>query len=216
MAATTRRLFGSVPLLLLLAALAIVSLACAGRKTERARAPGAGQRGEASWYGPGFHGRTTANGETYDMHALTAAHRELPFDTLVEVTNLANGRRVVVRINDSGPFVRGRIIDLSRAAAEELDMIGRGVTAVKLVVLRDSPALQERPVYLVQAGAFRDPDLARDLSRSLQSQDQSVRVESDGQWHRVLLGPFQRLSEAEALVQRLATLGVAALVRRQP
>lgn len=89
----------------------------------------------ASWYGPGFHGRRTANGERYDMHGLTAAHKTLPFGTKVRVTNVANGKSVVVRINDRGPFVRGRTIDLSRGAAQAVGMLGAGVAQVRLEVL---------------------------------------------------------------------------------
>ncbi|MGC9529285.1 MAG: septal ring lytic transglycosylase RlpA family protein [Candidatus Bipolaricaulaceae bacterium] len=91
--------------------------------------------GIASWYGPNFHGKTTANGELYDMYAFTAAHKTLPFGTVVEVVDLETGRSVVVRINDRGPFVAGRIIDLSRAAAEALGMVERGITRVGLRVL---------------------------------------------------------------------------------
>ena len=91
--------------------------------------------GMASWYGPGFAGRLTANGEVFDPSELTAAHRTLPFNTHVRVTNLRNGRSVVVRINDRGPFARGRIIDLSRAAAERVGMIGSGTARVRVEVL---------------------------------------------------------------------------------
>lgn len=102
-------------------------------------APPAAERveeGLASWYGRKFHGRTTASGERYDMNALTAAHRSLPFGTRVEVLNLRNGRAVVVRINDRGPFVDGRIVDVSREAARALDMVEAGVVPVRLRVLR--------------------------------------------------------------------------------
>lgn len=92
--------------------------------------------GLASYYGRKFHGRRTANGERFDMNAMTAAHRTLPFGTKVRVTNPSNGRSVVVRINDRGPFVRGRTIDLSRVAAEELGMIARGHARVELEVLK--------------------------------------------------------------------------------
>lgn len=93
------------------------------------------QTGTASWYGPGLQGNPTANGETFNMHELTAAHRSLPFGTRVKVTNNHNGKSVIVRINDRGPFVGGRIIDLSRAAAEEISMIGRGTATVTLEIL---------------------------------------------------------------------------------
>ena len=94
------------------------------------------ERGLASWYGKPFHGRVTASGERYDMHALTAAHRTLPFNTHVRVRRLDTGRTVRVRITDRGPFVEGRIIDLSFAAARELRMIEAGVVQVEVVVLR--------------------------------------------------------------------------------
>lgn len=91
-----------------------------------------GQQGMASWYGPGFAGRRTANGEIFDPSQLTAAHKELPFNTLVRVHNLDNGSSVVVRINDRGPFISGRIIDLSRAGAEAIGMVGSGTARVRL------------------------------------------------------------------------------------
>ncbi|MFW3613243.1 septal ring lytic transglycosylase RlpA family protein [Billgrantia antri] len=105
-----------------------------GRQVERASAPSSwhGERGQASFYADRYHGRRTASGETHDRNALTAAHRSLPFGTRVRVTRLDNGRETVVRINDRGPFVRGRVIDLSRRAAEELDMLGQGVAEVRL------------------------------------------------------------------------------------
>lgn len=92
-------------------------------------------RGQASWYGPGFHGRLTANGERYNQNAMTAAHPSLKFGTRVKVTNLNNGRSVVVRINDRGPFVGGRVIDLSAAAARSLNMINSGVAPVEVTIL---------------------------------------------------------------------------------
>lgn len=92
-------------------------------------------RGTASWYGPGFHGRTSASGERYNQNALTAAHRTLPFGTKVRVTNLNNGRSVIVRINDRGPFIRGRVIDVSAAAARAIGMVSSGVAPVSLEVL---------------------------------------------------------------------------------
>lgn len=91
--------------------------------------------GIASWYGKRFHGRKTANGERYDMFALTAAHRRLPLGTILRVTNLANNRHVIVKVNDRGPYIRGRIIDLSVAAATELRMVTKGVSKVKIEVL---------------------------------------------------------------------------------
>jgi rare lipoprotein A len=122
--------------LLTVGATVCILVSCA----ERSRAEGqVGTRlillGTASWYGPGFHGRQTANGERYNMHALTAAHRSLPFGTQVRVTNRANGKSVVVRINDRGPYVGERAIDLSHGAAEAVSMIDAGTASVRLDVL---------------------------------------------------------------------------------
>ena len=105
---------------------------CASRDAARGDPD---RRGVASYYGKRFHGRRTANGERFDMHAMTAAHRTLPFGTLVEVTNPGNGKTVTVRINDRGPFAHGRTIDLSRAAASEIGLIRRGHGMVELAVL---------------------------------------------------------------------------------
>ena len=102
------------------------------------------EQGVASWYGPDFHGGRTATGETYDMHAMTGAHPTLPLPTWVRVTNLENGKSVVVRLNDRGPFARGRIIDLSRAAAEALDMVRAGTARVEVQSLADRRAATPR------------------------------------------------------------------------
>ena len=103
------------------------------------------ERGAASWYGPGFHGRLTASGERYNMHAFTAAHRTLPFGTVVRVHSLVNGRDVDLRITDRGPFSRNRIIDVSRAAAAELGMLGLGFKEVVLLVPESIPAVVAPP-----------------------------------------------------------------------
>jgi len=94
------------------------------------------ETGIASWYGPGFHGNLTANGEVYDMNGISAAHKTLPFGTSVRVIDLETGRSIVVRINDRGPFIEGRIIDLSKGAAEELGMVERGIIQVGLRIVR--------------------------------------------------------------------------------
>ncbi len=124
-----------------LLAAAALSSACARRPVpgQPVRA-GYSEKGEASWYGPTFHGRTTANGERYNMLDFTAAHRSLPFNSLVRVTNLENNRQLVVRINDRGPFVRGRIIDLSYTCAKVLGITGQGVMRVQLDVMDQKKA----------------------------------------------------------------------------
>jgi rare lipoprotein A len=106
--------------------------------------------GTASWYGSDFHGRRTANGETYDMNALTAAHPTLPMPTIVRVTNLDNGRSVVVRINDRGPFAEDRIIDMSRAGARELGFEGAGLARVRVTVLREASLQLKRAAGLAE------------------------------------------------------------------
>ena len=123
---TAYRLTGA---LALLAACAVLA-GCSSRSSSSA--PSYDEKGEASYYAHKFHGRTTANGETYDMYKMTAAHRTLPFGTRVRVTNLSNGRKVDLKINDRGPFVDGRIIDVSYAAARKLDMIQSGVVPVRV------------------------------------------------------------------------------------
>ncbi len=127
--------------MLLIASLAMVT-GCARKTSAHVPSPvkpariGETETGIASWYGIPYDGRRSANGEIFDMRKLTAAHRTLPFDTWVEVTNLANRKRVEVRITDRGPFVNGRIIDLSLAAAREIDMVQKGVERVRIKVIR--------------------------------------------------------------------------------
>lgn len=126
-----------------------IFVACGGKPRVKLPAPtpariGAVERGDASWYGDPYHGRRTSNGEIYDMDGLTAAHLSLPFDTVVRVRNLYNGRTVDVRINDRGPFVKNRLIDLSREAARRLEMIGPGTTRVEVTVIR-APSVAARP-----------------------------------------------------------------------
>jgi rare lipoprotein A len=123
---------------LLLLGMVLLAAACAGKRDAKSAKSVSNytEVGIASWYGKPFHGRRTANGEVYDMHKLTAAHRTLPFGVKVRVTNLENNRRIVVRINDRGPFKRGRIIDLSKAAAKQLNMIDDGVVKVRIAVVR--------------------------------------------------------------------------------
>jgi rare lipoprotein A len=126
--------------LLLAASLALMT-GCAKKTSAHVPSPvkparvGEIETGSASWYGVPYHGRRSANGEIYDMEKFTAAHRTLPFDTWVEVTNLVNKKHIDVRITDRGPFVNGRIIDLSLAAARELDMVASGVAKVQIKVI---------------------------------------------------------------------------------
>lgn len=205
------------------------------RSARRGPEPKVTERGIASWYGPGFHGRTTANGERYDMHAMTAAHPSLPFGTWVEIRNLDNGKTCRVRINDRGPFVRGRVVDLSYAAARSIDMVGPGTARVELAVvgpgaprplapLEPGPLPASAPVpgpqapaaaptaFTVQVGAFGEADRAETLRDLLATHYADARVESDGGWHRVQVGTFAERSAAEKLRRELERLGWTALV----
>jgi len=176
--------------------------------------------GVASWYGEPFHGQLTADGERYDMHAYTAAHRLYPFGTRLRVTNLENGRSVTVRINDRGPFVRGRIIDLSLAAATDLGMVPNGTARVRLdrVSVPTSMAAQES-AYTVQIGAFVEEPSARALERRLSARYPDVRimpVRMDGtMYYRVRVGRVATIAEAEQLARRLDREGFTPFVTRQ-
>jgi rare lipoprotein A len=167
----------------------------------------------ASWYGPGFDGHRTANGERYHMRELTAAHRSLPFGSLVEVRNLENGHAVVVRINDRGPFAKGRVIDLSYAATREVGVFGPGTAGVELRLM-GSGSDAEAPAarYTVQVGAFADPDLALLLHRNLKRMYPEAFIHSDGIWNRVQVGLFEDRDNAESLRRELAAMGMTAVV----
>jgi rare lipoprotein A len=149
------------------------------------------EQGNASWYGVPFHGRRASNGEIYDMHKLTAAHRTLPFDTVVRVTNLSNGKSTVVRITDRGPFVDNRIIDLSMAAAREIDSIGPGVVPVRLEIL-SAGVDPNSGFFTVQVGAFRDHGNAERLRERLNAGYSPIFIQPydspDGLFYRVRVG----------------------------
>ena len=168
------------------------------------------QSGIASWYGQEFHGRPTSNGEIYNMHELTAAHRTLPFGTMVEVTNLLNGRSVTVRINDRGPFVGDRIIDLSHAAARMLDMVGPGTIPIRLEVVKEvlpAPAGQR---FAVQVGAFILRDNAEVIAAKLRPDFPDVAIslfQTEWQTYYRVRVPAGSREEAQRLADRLSGLG---------
>ncbi len=187
------------------------------------------ERGVASWYGKKFHGRPTSSGVTYDMHAMTAAHKTLPLPTKVRVRNLKNGRSVIVLVNDRGPFIGNRIIDLSFAAATQLDMITDGTALVEINVLtesrslpdskiaasaRDVPAAEPATVNLyLQVGAFGDRTNAQDLLDRLQGRGfHNVNIRSDTTREpplfRVRLGPIADVTEYDTLVEKMAALQI--------
>lgn len=140
----------------ILLALTLLLAACTSSRLgeEKPATPTYTEEGLASWYGEPYHGRPTASGATYDMDAMTAAHRTLPFGTWIVVTNLENERQAEVLINDRGPFVPGRILDLSRKAAAKLGMLEKGVARVRLVVVQWGDGMVAYPCWEVQVGAF--------------------------------------------------------------
>ncbi len=175
------------------------------------------ETGLASWYGHPYHGRPAADGEIYDMEKLTAAHRTLPFGTWVRVTNLANRKSVDVRIIDRGPFIDGRIIDLSHAAARSVELIAAGVGEVRIDVLSVPPAALVNPLFAVQVGAFQDKSTAdrmrERMEREYGAAEIALRNGNPPLW-RVLAGRERSESGAAALVERIrAEVGPAFLVR---
>src|SRR5262245_24810615 len=217
------------------ATLVAVSLGAAGGSLFRSAPPpvsGGVQVGVASWYGPGFHGNRTANGEIYDQYELTAAHRTLPLGTRAMVTNLANGRSVEVRINDRGPFVDGRVIDLSYAAARTLGMVGPGTAHVRIEVLRAATAAAPPPLlpppardlptttFLVEVAVLHDAGRAEHLAGVLRLRLPDAFVSpvagSDGTYYRVRVGPYPLRTAALARAERVARLGYPAIIVEEP
>lgn len=184
-----------------------------------ATADGYLERGVASWYGPTFHGESTSNGEKYDMYAMTAAHKTLPLPTYARVTNLKNGRSIVVRINDRGPFVANRLIDLSYSAASKLDMLKEGTTLVEVRALTvqepdelSRSAETPPPTLYVQAGAFADQSNAQRVLDRLKAggvPGAFILAPPDGKppLYRVRLGPISSVSQFDQLAARLKGLG---------
>ena len=185
-----------------------------------AAADGYLERGVASWYGPTFHGGNTSSGEPYDMYGMSAAHRTLPLPTYARVTNLRNGRSVVVRINDRGPFVANRLIDLSYTAAAKLDMIRDGTTLVEVRALTPGApdeltrsAQSPPPSLYVQAGAFADAHNAQHLLERLHAAGLASAfilspLEGRSRLYRVRLGPVSGVAEFDSLAARLVALGI--------
>ena len=180
------------------------------------------QYGVASWYGKKFHGNPTASGEIYDMYQLTAAHKTLPLGTYVMVTNVENNRAVEVKINDRGPFVRGRIIDLSYAAARSIDMVEKGTARVKVEVLKRKALIVTRGVmgsgrgFTVQVGAFSDKGNAVNLSKALGKQMRNVYISvfetPETRYYRVRVGHFPTREMAYDMAARLAKMGYSVMI----
>lgn len=184
--------------------------------TENARAI---ENGVASWYGPNFDGKLTANGEVYDMNGVTAAHRTLPFETILLVENLDNGKTVQVRVNDRGPYAKNRIIDLSKGAAERVGMIGPGTARVRLYLLEgdleNSRVTNLKvPTYTVQLGSYKDQAQAQKQTAEIQgSRIEEIKVSGDV-LYRVYFGTYTDPEDARKEMQRLNNMGFAGFVKQ--
>ena len=177
------------------------------------------QEGIASWYGPDFHGKKTSNGETYDMHAMTAAHKTLPLGVFVKVHNKENGQETIVRVNDRGPFVKNRIIDLSYSAAKRLGVDQKGTAPVRIEALGyraggegfAAPETYDSGSYSVQVGAFKDRQNAARLSEELRRlhgyAEVRAAVVNGEQFYRVQAGRFSSLHDAEEAEARFSDQG---------
>jgi rare lipoprotein A len=174
------------------------------------------QVGFASWYGPGFHGRKTSSGEVFNMHSFTAAHRTLPFGTILKVKNRENGRWVQVKVNDRGPFIRGRILDLSYGAARAIDMIGTGTALVEIRAIGRGKEYirqdREKTIegYTVQVGAFVQEENALRLKAQLEKDYRPVYIviaeRADRRYYRVRVGKLETEEQADLLASRLSRL----------
>jgi len=180
--------------------------------TVMASSTGYHERGIASWYGSKFHGRRTSSGEPYDMHLATAAHKSLPLPTYAEVTNLDNGRKMIVKINDRGPFHDGRIIDLSYAAAIKLGVDQTGTARVDVRAI-DTETFKPAAVKVadgtfLQVGAFSKRKTAEDLAgKMMAAQLKPVTVQKSKGLYKVWIGPYATESEIEASARRVVELG---------
>lgn len=174
------------------------------------------ETGTASWYGADLHGKPTASGETFDMNGVSAAHRTLPLGTVIRVTNLENFRSITVRINDRGPLVRARILDLSYGAARELEFVPQGTARVKVETLEP---VSGDAVYTVQAAAFVEEENAKMLKERLQRKYETVYISSFesniGKFYRVRVGAYPGEEKAERIAAKLALDGLEPVVLRK-
>ncbi|MCC7203387.1 MAG: septal ring lytic transglycosylase RlpA family protein [Nitrospirae bacterium] len=174
------------------------------------------ERGIASWYGEDFHGKPTSSGEIYNMYDLTAAHKLMPLGTVAKITNLENDQSVVVKINDRGPFVDGRIIDLSYSAAREIGMAEKGLSRVEIKVLKWGESLTD---FTVQVGSFELEENAIRLKEKLNRRYQDVYIKTfgtkDKQFYRVRVGSTKDIKRAEYLAEKLSEEGFSYFITRK-
>ncbi len=167
----------------------------------------------ASWYGEPFHGRLTANGERYDMYQLTAAHKQAPLGIHAIITHMRSGRQVRVRITDRGPFVKGRLLDLSYGAARQLGMVQDGLAPVIIEFLPDT---QPEITFMVHAGSYRNARYALNAKQRIGASYPNVLIrkqpESKTPLYQVLLGPFKTRRQAEDILRGIGPLGYKGLV----
>lgn len=207
----------AIPALSLLLLLFLTSCASISQGPRAWEDP-SGEQGLASWYGHPYHGRRTSSGEVYDMYQLTAAHREIPLGSWVEVVNLGNGRSLTVRINDRGPFIDGRIIDLSYASAQLLGVVGPGTAPVRVRLTQAPPQRQapEPTRYSVQVASFVSESNARTLKAELEQKMTGVylvKAQVNGDvYFRVRVGRFASHAEARTAAERLASFGYRVLI----
>jgi peptidoglycan lytic transglycosylase len=204
--------FGPRTLRALCAFVVLSSLvACGGHAPKPTYFPGYPvgyvERGMASWYGPGFHGNKTANGERYDMHLLTAAHRTLPLGSIAVVRSMSTGRKVTVRINDRGPFAKGRVLDLSLAGARAIGMVGNGTDQIELHVVGYQGRTADMGPLRIQVGSFSEQQNAVNLFERMKRAYPGGRILvvdlPEGRRYRVQVGEFKTESQAEEAAGRL-------------
>lgn len=197
--------------LLSFSALALFLSACGAPIRKADYRVGYRETGLASWYGEDFHGRPTSSGEIYNMFDLTAAHKTLPLGTLLKVTEFQGGRTVKVKVNDRGPFVGDRILDLSFGAAQALGMVEAGLAEIQLEIVGRAPVGRKRSGgedrFLVQVGSYQIKENAMRMKEEVELHYQAVYIETYESrretWHRVRIGPFRSERKAEAVAREL-------------
>jgi rare lipoprotein A len=184
------------------------------QKMVKKEAAQAVQYGIASWYGKDFHGKPTSSGEVYDMYQLTCAHNTFPLGTMVMVTHIENGKSVELKVNDRGPFVKDRIIDLSYAAAQIIGMYEKGTAYVKVEAI--GPVVEQVERFTLQVGSFADEGNAQRLAEQLRKSFDNVHVTTmetlTQKYHRVRVGQFETREEALGTAEKLSQMGFKVLV----